>query len=50
MAALRGKFEIEQADLASGISQSWAREKRLRDDRDDMAKSRRADNGPAERR
>jgi circadian clock protein KaiC len=49
LAALRGKFEIEQADLASGISQYRARQKRLSDDRDDMGKSRRADNGSAER-
>jgi circadian clock protein KaiC len=50
LTALRGKFEIEQADLASAIGEHRARQKRLRDDRVDMAKSRRADNGPAERR
>jgi circadian clock protein KaiC len=50
LAALRGKFEAEQAELASAIGQHRARQKRLRDDRVDMAKSRRADNEPAERR
>jgi len=50
LAALRGKFEAEQAELASAIGQHRARQKRLRDDRTDMAKSRRADNEPAERR
>ena len=49
LAALRDKFEIEQADLASAISQHRARQKRL-SDRTDMARSRRADNGSAERR
>ena len=44
LAALRGKFEAEQAELASAIGQHRARQKRLRDDRTDMAKSRRADN------
>jgi circadian clock protein KaiC len=50
LAALRGKFEVEQADLASAISQHRARQERVSDDRTNMAKSRRADNGPAERR
>ena len=50
LAALRGKFETEQADLASAISQHRARQQRLRDDQSDMAKSRRADNGSAEQR
>jgi len=50
LTALRGKFEVEQAELASAIGQHRARQKRLRDDRVDMAKSRRADNEPAERR
>jgi circadian clock protein KaiC len=50
LAALRVKFETEQADLVSAISEHRARQKRLSDDRMDMAKSRRADNEPAERR
>ena len=50
LAALRGKFETEQAELASAIGQHRARRKQLREDRVDMAKSRRADNGSAERR
>jgi circadian clock protein KaiC len=50
LVALRGKFEVEQADLASAIGQHRARQKRITDDRDDMARSRRADNGSAERK
>jgi circadian clock protein KaiC len=50
LAALRGKFETEQAELASAIGQHRARRKQLREDRVDMAKSRRADNVSAERR
>jgi circadian clock protein KaiC len=50
LAALRGKFEAEQADLASAISQHRMRRERWNDDRSDLAKSRRADNGSAERR
>src|SRR5262249_44265953 len=50
LAALRGKFEVEQADLATAISQHRARQTRLTDDQADMARSRRADNGSAERK
>jgi circadian clock protein KaiC len=50
LAALRSKFEADQTELASAIGQHRARQTRLRDDRVEMAKSRRADNEPAERR
>ena len=43
LAALQAKFEAEQADLVSDISQHRARAARLKDDQHDMAKSRRAD-------
>jgi circadian clock protein KaiC len=43
LAALQARFETEQADLVSGISQHQARVTRLKDDRRDMAKSRRGD-------
>src|SRR5262245_17098445 len=43
LAALQAKFETEQADLVSGISQHQSRVARLKEDQHDMAKSRRAD-------
>jgi len=43
LAALRAKFETEQADLASGITQHRARVARLKEDKRDVARSRRAD-------
>src|SRR5262247_981082 len=43
LAALRGKFEAEQADLAIGIDENRTRAARLRDDREDIAESRSAD-------
>jgi len=45
LAALRAKFETEQAELASGIIQQQARAARLKEDRSEMARSRRADAG-----
>jgi hypothetical protein len=49
MAALRGKFEMEQADLASAIREYRARQARQIDELSDMADSRRADRKPADR-
>ena len=43
LAALQARFETEQADLASGISQHRARVERLKDDQREIAQSRRAD-------
>jgi circadian clock protein KaiC len=43
LAALQARFETEQADLASGISQHRARVERLKHDQREMAQSRRAD-------
>ena len=43
LAALQARFETEQADLVSGISQHQARVARLKDNQSDMAKSRRGD-------
>ena len=43
LAALQARFETEQADLASGISQHRARAERLKDDQREIAQSRRAD-------
>ncbi|HKQ64413.1 MAG TPA: circadian clock protein KaiC [Methylomirabilota bacterium] len=43
LAALQARFETEQADLLSGISQNQARVARVRDDRRTIARSRRAD-------
>ena len=43
LAAMQARFENEQADLVSGISQHQARAARLKEDKRDMAKSRRAD-------
>jgi len=43
LAALQARFETEQVDLASTISQHRARVARLRDDQREMAQSRRAD-------
>ena len=43
LAALQARFETEQADLVSGISQHRARVARLKDNQSDMAKSRRGD-------
>ena len=43
MTALRARFETQQADLMSGIGEHRARIARLKDDRRDMARSRRAD-------
>lgn len=48
LASLRGKFEAERADLASAIAQYRGRQARERDARRDMAKSRQADQKPAE--
>jgi circadian clock protein KaiC len=48
LASLRAKFETEQADLASVIAQSRARQARQSEDRRDIAKSRQADDKPAE--
>jgi circadian clock protein KaiC len=45
LASLQAKFETEQADLASGIAQHQARAARLKEDRNAMARSRRADTG-----
>jgi circadian clock protein KaiC len=42
-AALLARFETEQAELVSGMSQHQARVARLKEDRRDMARSRRAD-------
>jgi circadian clock protein KaiC len=43
LAALQARFETEQVDLASTISQHRARVARLKDDQREMAQSRRAD-------
>jgi circadian clock protein KaiC len=43
LTALRAKFEAEQADLATGLDEDRTRVARLRDDRQDIAASRRAD-------
>jgi circadian clock protein KaiC len=48
LASLRGQFETEQADLASAIVQSRARRARQSEDRRNIAKSRQADDKPAE--
>jgi circadian clock protein KaiC len=48
LASVRGKFEAERADLASAIAQYRGRQARERDARRDMAKSRQADQKPAE--
>jgi circadian clock protein KaiC len=50
LAALQAKFEAEQADLVSDISQHRARAARLKDDQHDMAKSRRADTSNGDER
>jgi circadian clock protein KaiC len=43
LTSLRAKFEAEQADLATGLDEDRTRVNRLRDDRQDIAVSRRAD-------
>jgi len=43
LAALQARFETEQADLLSGISQHQARVARVGEDRRTMARNRRAD-------
>jgi circadian clock protein KaiC len=48
LASLRGKFETEQADLATSIGQYRARQARQGENRRDMARSRQADDAPAE--
>jgi circadian clock protein KaiC len=50
LAALQARFETEQADLISGISQHQARAARLKEDKHDMAKSRRADTSNGDER
>jgi circadian clock protein KaiC len=43
LTSLRAKFEAEQADVATGLDEDRSRVNRLRDDRQDIAASRRAD-------
>jgi circadian clock protein KaiC len=45
LAALQAKFEAEQGDLASDVAQQQARVARVKEDRGDMARNRRADAG-----
>jgi circadian clock protein KaiC len=45
LASLRAKFETEQADLTSGIAEHRARVARVKEDKTDIARNRRADAG-----
>jgi circadian clock protein KaiC len=45
LASLRAKFETEQADLTSGIAEHRARVVRVKEDKTDIARNRRADAG-----
>jgi circadian clock protein KaiC len=45
LTSLRAKFEAEQIDLETGIDEDRTRATRLRDDRQNIAESRRADPG-----
>jgi circadian clock protein KaiC len=47
LASLRGKFEAEEANLAAGIAEHRSRQARVNQDRQAMARSRRADPGAA---
>jgi circadian clock protein KaiC len=49
LASLRGKYESEQANLAAAIAEQRSRQTRRSQDQLDMARSRRADEGPVPR-